>query len=64
MNKTWILGTKYGIEQMAVNEQKTTLHDVNRVRSAICMYLKRKSLDWKFVTAIERNGGTRIIRIK
>ena len=64
---TWRLGSKYGIELMNVGEEKTVPYATDRVRSAICMYVKRNGVGWKFITAVEKEGkkiGTRIKRVK
>lgn len=62
--KTWTQGTKYGIENMTVNEHKVVLSTVNRVRSAITMHVKRNKLDMKFRTLVNKKGGVLIVRIK
>jgi hypothetical protein len=62
--KTWAQGTKYGVENLELNECKVVLSTLNRVRSAITMHVKRNKLDMKFRTLVNKKGGVLIVRIK
>lgn len=62
--KTWRKGTKYGIENLAIDEEKTVCAGLDRVRSAISMYVNRNGLNLKFKTAINKSGLTVIKRVQ
>lgn len=62
--KTWVQGSKYGIESMQLNEQKIVSSTVNRVRSAVTMHVKRNNLGMKFRTLVNKKGGVLIVRVK
>lgn len=61
---TWTQGTKYGVENLNVNECTVVNSTIKRVRSAITMHVKRNKLDMKFRTLVNKKGGVLIVRIK
>lgn len=57
------LGSKYDFESFEIGEERHLAYNMRNVRSACCMWVKRKKNGWKFATAIE-GSGTRIKRVK